>query len=48
MQIISQLDNYLTESKNHISDYGIRHLYNLRPPFIHTKKGKMLHTLAKF
>jgi len=28
MQIISQLENYLTESKNHMSDYGIRHLYN--------------------
>ena len=25
-----------------------RYYYNLRLPFIHRKKGKMLHTLAKF
>ena len=28
MDIISQLENYLTGSKNHMSSYGIKHLYN--------------------
>ena len=28
MKIISQLENYLSGSKNHMSNYGMRHLYN--------------------
>ena len=28
MKVVSQLENYLSESKNHMSDYGMHHIYN--------------------